>query len=108
MEDMDIHTVVKVMATVILYLMAVWDMDTVMEATATVTSPNTDTTITDIHTEDTDIHMEDMSIHMTIPTAMMTTCTHQEKAPASRYYKEFFSTLLRTRWAVSVSLYQPS
>lgn len=100
MEDMDIHTVVKVMATVILYLMAVWDMDTVM-------SPNTDT-ITDIHTEDTDIHTEDMSIHMTIPTAMMTTCTHREKAPASRYYKEFFSTLLRTRWAVSVSSYLPS
>ncbi len=45
------------MATVILYLMAVWDMDTVMEATATVTSPNTDMTIMGIHTEDTDIHM---------------------------------------------------
>ncbi len=45
------------MATVILYLMAVWDMDTVMEATATVTSPNTDMAIMGIHTEDTDIHM---------------------------------------------------
>lgn len=99
MEDMDIHMVVKVMATVILYLMAVWDMDTVMEAT--VTSPNRGTTITGIHTGDTDIHM-------TILTVMMTICTHQEKAPASRYYKEFFSTLLRTRWAVSVSSYQPS
>lgn len=43
------------MATVILYLMAVWDMDTVMEAT--VTSPNTDMTIMGIHTGDTDIHM---------------------------------------------------
>lgn len=90
MEDMDIHTMVKVMATVILYLMAVWDMDTVMEATATVTSPNTDMTIMGIHTEDTDIHMM-------IPTVTMTICTHQEKAPASRYYKEFFYTLLRTR-----------
>lgn len=108
MEDMDIHTVVKVMATVILYLMAVWDMDTVMEATATVTSPNTDTTITDIHTEDTDIHTEDMGIHTMILTATMTIRSHPEKAPASRYYKEFFSTLLRTRWAVSVSSYLPS
>ncbi|KTG46470.1 hypothetical protein cypCar_00037595 [Cyprinus carpio] len=75
------------MATVILCLMAVWDMDTVMEATATVTSPNTDTTITDIHTEDTDIHTEDMGIHTMILTATMTIRSHPEKAPASRYYK---------------------
>lgn len=58
----------QVTATVILYLMAAWDTDTVTEATATVTSPNTDT-ITAIRTEITDIHMEDMDIHMTIPTA---------------------------------------
>ncbi len=48
------------MATVILYLMAVWDMDTVMEAT--VTSPNTGTTITGIHTGDTDIHMTILTV----------------------------------------------
>lgn len=100
MEDMDIHTMVKVMATVILYLMAVWDMGTVMEDTATVMSPNTDMI--------TGIHMEDMAIHMMIPTAMMTTYTHREKDPASRYYKEFFFTLLRTHWVVSESSYQPS
>ncbi|ROL40885.1 Zinc transporter 7 [Anabarilius grahami] len=71
----------SVMATVILYLMAVWDMDTVMEAT--VMSPNKGM-ITDMITG---IHTEDMAIHMTIPTATMTTCTHREKAPASKYYK---------------------
>lgn len=53
------------MATVILYLMAVWDMDTVTEATATVMSPNTGM-ITDMITG---IHMEDMAIYMTNPTA---------------------------------------
>lgn len=55
----------KVMATVILYLMAVRGTDTVMEATATVMSPNTGM-ITDMITG---IHTEDMAIHMTIPTA---------------------------------------
>lgn len=53
------------MATVILYLMEVWDMDTVMEAT--VTSPNTGMITGMIM----GIHTEDMAIHMTIPTAMV-------------------------------------
>lgn len=100
MEDMDIHTMAKVMATVILYLMGMWDMDTVMETKATVMSPNMDMIM--------GIHTEDMAIRMTIPTATMTNHTHRGKAPASRYYKEFFFTLLRTHWAVSESSYQPS
>lgn len=49
------------MATVILCLMGVWDMDTVMETTATVMSPNMDMIM--------GIHTEDMAIRMTIPTA---------------------------------------
>lgn len=56
------------MATVILCLMGVWDMDTVMETTDTVMetmdtvmSPNMDMIM--------GIHMEDMAIRMTIPTA---------------------------------------
>jgi len=53
----------KVMATVILCPMGVWDMDTVMETTATVMSPNMDMIM--------GIHMEDMAIRMTIPTAMV-------------------------------------